>query len=72
MTLKESKSGRGHYHGYVQLTRIVAHPLERYLLQACLGSDRRKELLTWMRWYEGHEMPCVFFEQAIVNKEDLQ
>lgn len=55
-----SSSKSGNTHARVRLGRD--YPLvERILLQACLGSDLRRELLTFRGLQEGQEDPCLLF-----------
>lgn len=57
-----SKSGGDRYHLVVELDRDVT-PLERICLQAILGSDRKREALSWLRLQSGAtEHPTLFFE----------
>jgi|SRR6185369_2135334 len=57
-----SKSGLPHRHVIVYLNRPVRSHEERILLQAALGSDRKRELLSWIRIQNGNPTPSVFFE----------
>lgn len=58
-----SPSGRpGRYHAVVRLPYPITL-LERIALQAALGSDRKREILTWLRYRIGEENPSVFFER---------
>jgi len=50
-------------HIVVELSRDVI-PLERILLQAVLGSDIRRELLSYCRWTIGDANPTLFFEKG--------
>lgn len=62
-----SPSGRpGHYHIVVTLLRDLKSDSERVLLQACLGSDPMRELLSWRRIENGSDSASVsiFFEKA--------
>lgn len=54
---------QGHRHIVAELDHELT-PLERILLQAVLGSDRKRELLSWIRIHAatGFE-PTVFFEK---------
>lgn len=53
-----------HYHIVVTLPFEVS-PTERILLQAVLGSDPKREVLSWMRiHYNLERPPTVFFEQS--------
>jgi hypothetical protein len=59
-----SKSGEPERkHITVQLNRDVT-PLERILLQAVLGSDLRRELLSYCRWTMDDPNPTLFFEKG--------
>lgn len=58
-----SKSGPPHRHIVVRLSRDVRDDTERCLLQACLGSDRLHELLSWKAIQLGDMIsPTLFFE----------
>lgn len=57
-----SKSGKGH-HVYIRLPKYVGE-LERILLQACLGSDPKREMLNWHRMKEKGEGGVTLFETA--------
>jgi hypothetical protein len=62
-----SPSGRpGHYHIVVRLNRDLRDDRERVLLQAVLGSDPMRELLSWRRIENGSDSASVsiFFEKA--------
>ena len=62
-----SPSGRpGHYHIVVTIGRDLKSDSERVLLQACLGSDPMRELLSWRRIENGSDSASVsiFFEKA--------
>lgn len=53
----------GHAHVVVRVDRVLT-PLERIALQACLGSDRKRELLALLRVWAGVSYaPTVFFEE---------
>lgn len=58
-----SKSKNGHVHVVLKAPREL-HPLERIALQACLGSDRKREALSLLRHMDGKYAPTVFFEVA--------
>lgn len=61
---RPSKSGLPKRHIVVALARPVIGELERILLQAALGSDRKRELLSWVRVKSGEsEHPTLFFEK---------
>lgn len=51
-----------HYHIVVRLARKL-EPMERVLLQAVLGSDPMRELLSWQRIGYGDTCPTLFFEK---------
>lgn len=57
-----SKSGYPKCHIVVNMSRPIRAD-ERILLQACLGSDRKHELLSYLRHCDGNESPSVFFEK---------
>lgn len=62
-----SPSGRpGHYHIVATLERDVEDDCERVMLQALLGSDPMRELLSWRRIQNGSDSAAVslFFEKA--------
>lgn len=59
-----SKSGLPNRHIVVNLGRPVHSPLERLMLQAFLGSDRKHELLSYMALVNGHSAPTLFFEKS--------
>jgi hypothetical protein len=61
-----SPSGEpGHYHVVVDLSRNVVDMRERILLQALLGSDPMRELLSWRRLEDGapDDAISLFFER---------
>lgn len=65
-----SPSGRpGHEHIVVTLSRDVRDDRERVLLQAVLGSDTMRELLSWRRIENGSDSASVsiFFEKSEVK-----
>jgi hypothetical protein len=60
-----SPSGKpGRFHVVVKLSRPVKDDFERISLQALLGSDVTRELLSWLRASAGVADPTVFFEKA--------
>lgn len=62
--ITDSKSGYPHQHVCLVAWRALT-PLERVALQACLGSDRKRELLSFLRIEEKTDRPpTVFFEKA--------
>lgn len=60
---RPSKSGGDKQHVIVTLSMSVLAE-ERLLLQACLGSDRVRELLGYLRAKTGNPYPTLFFEVA--------
>ena len=58
----------GHYHVVVSLDRPVDN-MTRIALQACLGSDRKRELLSIIRALNGDTRPTVFFEEVADGKD---
>jgi hypothetical protein len=63
--VKQSRSGEPERkHITVKLARDV-EPLERILLQAVLGSDLRRELLSYCRWTISDPHPTLFFEKGL-------
>lgn len=62
-TMAPSPSGKpGHYHVTVRLGRDIDNR-ERILLQAVLGSDPMRELLSLQRCDAGNPNPSLFFER---------
>lgn len=62
-TTKSTTSQGGGTHVYIKLPERTLTPLERICLQACLGSDRKRELLSLMRiWFMADRPPTTFFE----------
>lgn len=57
-----SKSGLPHRHIIVNLKHKVTM-LERIALQACLGSDRKREILSFIELSNGDSAPTLFFEK---------
>lgn len=60
--ITDSKQGGDHKHIRVKLWA----PLDikdRILLQACLGSDLKRELISWKRAQEGEKNVVIFFEK---------
>lgn len=52
----------GHAHVIVTLSREVSE-MERILLQAILGSDRKREALSWVRLVNNDPSPTLFYEK---------
>lgn len=66
----QSKSGEpGKRHITVTLNQNVTDK-ERIALQAMLGSDRKRELLSYVQAEEGDAHPTLFLEKKIFNFED--
>jgi len=60
---RSSPSGLpGRYHIVVTLP-VEVTAVERIALQACLGSDLVREILSWARMRLGHDLPTCFFEK---------
>ena len=59
---RPSKSGLPGRHVTLTLERDVTD-LERIGLQAILGSDRKREMLSWLSAGQGHQHPTLFFEK---------
>ena len=57
-----SMSGLPHQHAVVTLNRDVTEP-ERIAMQASLGSDRRCEILRFMRYLNNDPQPTLFLER---------
>ena len=65
-----SPSGEpGHHHVVVNLGEPVKSASERVLLQAALGSDRKRELLAWRRVETNDPIPTLFFEKPNITGE---
>jgi hypothetical protein len=52
-------SSAGHYHITLTLNKEL-DPVTRIALQACLGSDKKRELLSFIRFQRGDERPTIF------------
>ena len=58
-----TKSKSGNLHVYITLTNDIT-PIERVMLQACMGSDIKRELLTYRNLLDsGNERPQFLFEK---------
>lgn len=66
---KTTTSKSGNMHIYIRANRGL-DPLERIALQACLGSDRKRELLSLLRLWRANRAPTVFFEKPEELKND--
>lgn len=53
----------GHWHIVVTTDDTKVMPFDRILLQALLGSDLKREALSWLRLLRGVPDPTVFFER---------
>lgn len=58
-----SRSGGARKHIIVRLKQVVISNEERILLQACLGSDCTRELLSYFRVLRRDPHPTLFFEE---------
>jgi hypothetical protein len=60
---RTTRSSGGNQHIYLRLGTALTDT-ERILLQACLGSDSKRELLSWLRIkLQVKRHPTVFFEK---------
>ncbi len=59
---KTTTSKSGNHHVYIRIDRDLT-PIERVALQACLGSDRKRELLSTLRIWYTNRAPTVLFER---------
>jgi len=55
-------SRNGGEHVYFEVEGEDLTPIERVLLQACLGSDPVREVLSFLRIKRNHPTPTTFFE----------
>lgn len=61
----------GNLHAYVRVKWPVAlHPATRIALQACLGSDRKRDLLSLIELTQGTPWPTVVFFE-VPNTESV-
>jgi len=58
-----SRSRNGGWHVTLTWGKRLMGAEERIALQACLGSDRVRELLSLIRWWAGSRHPTLFFEE---------
>jgi len=65
VTYTPSISGGEHFHCVITLGEgVVLEEMQRLLLQACLGSDRTRELLGYARLHLRYNVPITcFFER---------
>lgn len=59
---KRTRSKSGNWHVYLRFQQPL-EPMERIALQACMGSDRKREVLSILRCFTGNTAPTVFFEK---------
>lgn len=59
---KQPSKREGHFHIRVRLRKILTN-YERIALQACLGSDLTRELLSCVREVNGDPHPTLFLEK---------
>ena len=59
----------GHRHVTLEIGEEVT-PLQRLLLQACLGSDRKRELLGFLNLQRGDSRPTLFIIPKIVKPKE--
>jgi len=62
-SMRPSKSGGERYHVTARVPLKIT-PLERITLQAILGSDWRREILSLERLNKGDAIPTLFFEKV--------
>jgi hypothetical protein len=64
MVRSDSPSGEKHHeHIVITLKRDLESDEERIMLQALLGSDPMREMLSWKRVKLGDKTPTLFFEK---------
>lgn len=81
---KETVSPGGNRHVYIKASawpksfgvnseKVFLTPTDRVLLQACLGSDRKRELLSWLRIVlpDINRPPSLFFEKGSTALEEI-
>ncbi len=56
------RSKNDKWHITVKFDKNILTHMERIALQASLGSDFKKELISYMRVKNGEDTPCLFFE----------
>jgi len=69
----EPSKTEGHRHVVLRIDREM-DALTRLLLQACLGSDRKRELLGYINLQRGDERPTLFIQPApalVEPEEDI-
>ncbi|SRR6266404_6457966 len=60
--IRRSSNRASHWHVEVTCSQGL-NPAERIALQAILGSDRKRELLSLCRYFAGSRYPTLFFEE---------
>lgn len=63
----ETKSKNGRKHVYLK-TDVQFLPEERIAIQACMGSDRKRELLSLRNVRENRELPIFLYETEEASK----
>jgi hypothetical protein len=71
-SVEQYRSRGGNDHRIVYLKREAASPVERILLQALLGSDPKRELLSLRRTHNNHPTPSVLFRPKQKKAEEVQ
>ena len=63
-SVRQTTSKSGNIHVYIDLDGPIA-PVERVLLQACMGSDQKRELLTFLNMQSpDNKRPQFLYELA--------
>lgn len=69
--IKSTRSKSGNFHIYVEMKQKMPWS-HRILLQACLGSDRKRELLNFLYRYEGGDGDCLLFEVPEAKEQEFK
>lgn len=64
---KATPSKGGNWHVTLQATRPLT-PLDRLMLQALLGSDWKREMLSYQRYLNGDMEPSVLFRPVVAEQ----
>lgn len=64
-SVRYTHSRTGGKHAYITLTRPVKDAAERLMLQAMLGSDAKREILSYKDLLEEQREPTLFFEKEV-------
>jgi len=56
-----------HYHVRIEMDQAVLNEAERILFQALLGSDFRREMISYARLLAGDKHPSVLFEKIVLE-----